>query len=299
MQNFFFFIIMFLWVCIPNPLNLGNLSAKTLVIDGVGSHEENIKGKLGNNSSVSKNNIVTQTNTKKPIYSRILAPETLGVLSDFDLEDSVLTNEEKEMENESSYYVINETVIQNERELPVSDEDYILESDKNIDTNIGYDPSAADMMESVTSQVETSKDTANVDNATKDLAKNDSEDKDTLAMLNNQSDTLSVTNTLDTKNLTIYFEEDSVKISDANSAKILDFASNINSEIYEISINAYAIKKGDKTSAARRMSLSRALAVRKIFIQSGIPSENMQVRALGDDFESESVDKVEINFLKN
>ena len=70
-------------------------------------------------------------------------------------------------------------------------------------------------------------------------------------------------------------------------------------ETYQISINAFAIQRGDKTSAARRLSLSRALAVRKIFINSGISSEVMQVRALGNNFDSDSEDKVEINLSKN
>ena len=48
-----------------------------------------------------------------------------------------------------------------------------------------------------------------------------------------------------------------------------------------ISILAYAAGKENDPSKARRLSLSRGMAVRTLLIESGIPSSQIYVRALG------------------
>ena len=48
-----------------------------------------------------------------------------------------------------------------------------------------------------------------------------------------------------------------------------------------IQLEAYGGKQGDKSSDARRLSLKRALIVRQLLIDDGIPSERIDVRAMG------------------
>jgi outer membrane protein OmpA-like peptidoglycan-associated protein len=48
-----------------------------------------------------------------------------------------------------------------------------------------------------------------------------------------------------------------------------------------IQLEAYGGKKDDKSSDARRLSLKRALIVRQLLIDDGVPSERIDVRAMG------------------
>jgi len=57
---------------------------------------------------------------------------------------------------------------------------------------------------------------------------------------------------------------------------------------------AYAKASSDGTSRARRLSLSRALAVRAYLIEKGIRSTRMDVRALGSGFEDGPPDRVDV-----
>lgn len=59
-------------------------------------------------------------------------------------------------------------------------------------------------------------------------------------------------------------------------------------------IIAYAAGTNDTASQARRLSLSRALAVRSYLIEKGIASTRLDVRALGHQVESGSPDRVDI-----
>jgi outer membrane protein OmpA-like peptidoglycan-associated protein len=61
-----------------------------------------------------------------------------------------------------------------------------------------------------------------------------------------------------------------------------------------IQILAYAKSNADGTSRARRLSLSRALAVRAYLIEREVRSTRMNVRALGDKFEDGPADRVDI-----
>lgn len=53
------------------------------------------------------------------------------------------------------------------------------------------------------------------------------------------------------------------------------------SEAQRLQVVAYASSQGTNTSAARRLSLSRALAVRSYLIDKGIRSTRIDVRAMG------------------
>jgi outer membrane protein OmpA-like peptidoglycan-associated protein len=57
---------------------------------------------------------------------------------------------------------------------------------------------------------------------------------------------------------------------------------------------AYASGDDDEARRARRISLSRALAVRAYLINKGVRSTRMDVRALGNKVEGDPADRVDI-----
>ncbi len=61
-----------------------------------------------------------------------------------------------------------------------------------------------------------------------------------------------------------------------------------------VQLLAYAKASEDGSSRARRLSLSRALAVRAYLIEKGIRSTRMDVRALGSSFEDGPADRVDV-----
>lgn len=61
-----------------------------------------------------------------------------------------------------------------------------------------------------------------------------------------------------------------------------------------VQLEAYAGTPGDKSSDARRLSLKRALAVRQLFIDSGIPSNRIDVRAMGGAEDKGPDDRVDV-----
>jgi len=65
-------------------------------------------------------------------------------------------------------------------------------------------------------------------------------------------------------------------------------------EALRLQLMAYAAGTEDTASKARRISLSRALAVRAYLISKGIRSSRMDVRALGNNVEGEPADRVDL-----
>jgi outer membrane protein OmpA-like peptidoglycan-associated protein len=61
-----------------------------------------------------------------------------------------------------------------------------------------------------------------------------------------------------------------------------------------LQIRAYAASTGNDGSGARRLSLSRALAVRAYLIDKGIRSTRIDVRALGTPSDGSQADRVEV-----
>jgi outer membrane protein OmpA-like peptidoglycan-associated protein len=61
-----------------------------------------------------------------------------------------------------------------------------------------------------------------------------------------------------------------------------------------VQIQAYGGAKGDKGSDARRLSLKRALAIRQVLIDDGVPSERIDVRAMGGVDDSGPTDRVDV-----
>ncbi|MHA1570163.1 MAG: OmpA family protein [Alphaproteobacteria bacterium] len=65
-----------------------------------------------------------------------------------------------------------------------------------------------------------------------------------------------------------------------------------------VQLKAYAAGTAETASQARRLSLSRALAVRSFLIAKGVESTRMDVRALGTKFEEGPPDRVDILIVK-
>ena len=65
-----------------------------------------------------------------------------------------------------------------------------------------------------------------------------------------------------------------------------------------VQVLAFGGLRGDKSSDTRRLSLKRALIVRQILIDSGVPSERIDVRAMGGADDNGPLDRVDV-FLKS
>lgn len=61
-----------------------------------------------------------------------------------------------------------------------------------------------------------------------------------------------------------------------------------------VQLMAYAGARGEKTSDTRRLSLKRALVVRQLLIDDGIPSEKIDVYALGGSDDGGPLDRVDV-----
>jgi outer membrane protein OmpA-like peptidoglycan-associated protein len=93
----------------------------------------------------------------------------------------------------------------------------------------------------------------------------------------------------------IEFPADSAEIPDTAKAALDQLAQQLGSDEAErIQLLAYAAGSDDNASRARRMSLSRALAVRSYLIAKGVRSTRMDVRALGNNVQGSPPDRVDI-----
>lgn len=61
-----------------------------------------------------------------------------------------------------------------------------------------------------------------------------------------------------------------------------------------VQLEAYAGTRGDKSSGAHRLSLERAIAVRQLLIDNGLPSNRIIVRAMGGADDSGPNDRVDV-----
>jgi outer membrane protein OmpA-like peptidoglycan-associated protein len=61
-----------------------------------------------------------------------------------------------------------------------------------------------------------------------------------------------------------------------------------------VEIQAFGGARGDKGSDARRLSLKRALAIRQVLIDDGVPAERIDVRAMGGVDDSGPADRVDV-----
>ncbi len=61
-----------------------------------------------------------------------------------------------------------------------------------------------------------------------------------------------------------------------------------------IQLEAYGGARGDKSSDARRLSLKRALSIRQLLIDDGVPAEKIDVRAMGGADDKGPTDRVDV-----
>jgi outer membrane protein OmpA-like peptidoglycan-associated protein len=62
----------------------------------------------------------------------------------------------------------------------------------------------------------------------------------------------------------------------------------------KVQLDAYGGPRGDKSSDAHRLSLKRALVIRELLIEDGVPAEKIDVRALGGVDDSGPADRVDV-----
>jgi outer membrane protein OmpA-like peptidoglycan-associated protein len=96
------------------------------------------------------------------------------------------------------------------------------------------------------------------------------------------------------------FKQGGAKLSSV-SIKTLDIiAKNLNAKPkLRMQIKAYAGEPNISQSNARRLSLSRALAVRSYLIKKGIRSTRIDVRALGNKVASGAPNRADLKIVKN
>jgi len=97
------------------------------------------------------------------------------------------------------------------------------------------------------------------------------------------------------KPMPVTFAEGSAVLGDSAKEALAAVAKTMtgDSEL-RLQIVAYATGSDDNASQARRLSLSRALAVRSYLIDNGIRSTRMDVRALGNKYDSGPGDRVDL-----
>jgi outer membrane protein OmpA-like peptidoglycan-associated protein len=74
----------------------------------------------------------------------------------------------------------------------------------------------------------------------------------------------------------------------------VDLNSSMHSAGSRVQLIAYGGDKGNKGSDARRLSLKRALAIRQVLIDDGVPSERIDVRAMGGADDGGPGDRVDV-----
>ena len=71
----------------------------------------------------------------------------------------------------------------------------------------------------------------------------------------------------------------------------------LNAGAQKVQLEAYGGPRGDKSSDSRRLSLKRALVIRELLIEDGVPSEKIDVRAMGGADDNGAADRVDV-FLR-
>ncbi len=93
----------------------------------------------------------------------------------------------------------------------------------------------------------------------------------------------------------VLFQGGSARLSDSATAQLVSLAKQLSQDTSaRIQLLAYAKSMDGRPSKARRLSLSRALAVRAFLIDQGVRSTRMDVRALGDKVQDGPSDRVDI-----
>lgn len=101
-----------------------------------------------------------------------------------------------------------------------------------------------------------------------------------------------------TKRGAILFEHNSTNPNPSQLDGIKLLAGDLNSAIEagatHIQLQAFGGAPGDKSSDARRISLKRALAIRQLLIDNGVPASRIDVRAMGGVTDKGEPDRVDV-----
>jgi len=68
----------------------------------------------------------------------------------------------------------------------------------------------------------------------------------------------------------------------------------LNAGAQHVQLNAYGGPRGDKSSDSHRLALKRALVIRELLIEDGVPAEKIDVRALGGADDGGPADRVDV-----
>ena len=99
--------------------------------------------------------------------------------------------------------------------------------------------------------------------------------------------------------LRIPFENNKTRIPKAEKSKIMTLANAVrDKKDFRLQLLAYAGGHNLSASKTRRMSLSRALAVRSYLIVNGVKSTQIDVRALGSKTSEKPLNRVDLNLAK-
>ena len=103
----------------------------------------------------------------------------------------------------------------------------------------------------------------------------------------------------DGQSLRILFDADSSKLPPAARDQLSGIATKMQSQDnMRLQLLAYAANPDMSASAARRLSLSRALAVRSFLIENGVRSTRIDVRALGNKSSDPQTERVDITVVE-
>ena len=102
----------------------------------------------------------------------------------------------------------------------------------------------------------------------------------------------------DGKHVRIIFSPEATEPTPETAASVASVAANINTSLRTSSdrvlLQAYGGSTNDKSSNARRLCLKRALSVRQLLIDAGIPSDRIDVRAMGGATLGDPPDRVDM-----
>jgi outer membrane protein OmpA-like peptidoglycan-associated protein len=100
------------------------------------------------------------------------------------------------------------------------------------------------------------------------------------------------------KQSVISFAAGTSNLAAADVNAIHTLAASLNSAVANsaahIQLYAYGGARGDKSSDSRRLSLKRGLVVRELLIEDGIPSEKIDVHAMGGADDNGVSDRVDV-----
>ena len=101
-----------------------------------------------------------------------------------------------------------------------------------------------------------------------------------------------------TTGLRLTFAPGASDLSPESSASIKQLTADVKlGDLTTFNVLAYAPGKADDPSTSRRVSLSRAMAVRSALVADGVPSARIFVRALGEQFGDGPPDRADISVM--